>query len=443
VVRIVAIVRPYWQPVDRIVVRPGDALAGTIRVGGAKNSVLKLMAAAILADGTCELTNVPDIADVRIMRDLLEAMGLHIEIHHGGRGAADVLEPASLHIERPDKITPEPPPDLVAKIRASIVVLGPLLARCREARVAMPGGDDFGDRPVDMHLKGLEALGASFEVGDGYLHARADRLRGTAITLPFPSVGATENIVMAAVHADGTTVLDNAAREPEIGDLCAFLNEMGAQVEGAGSPTIVVHGVEPGSLRPVNHRVVPDRVEAATYLAAVGVAGGELALLDARAAHMGMLMAKLTDMGMTIDDSGDGLVAKAPAALHAVDIAALPYPGVATDYIPIVTAMLCVAEGVGIVTENLFSGRFRYVEELCRLGAQIRTESHHAVVRGCPRLTGAPVRAHDIRAGASLVVAGLAADGATEIAGANHIDRGYEDIVGKLRAVGADIERAD
>jgi UDP-N-acetylglucosamine 1-carboxyvinyltransferase len=443
VVRIVAIGRPYWQPVDRIVVRPGDPLSGTIRVGGAKNSVLKLMAAALLTEGAFELTNVPDIADVRIMRDVLEAIGLHIEIRHAGRGPADILEPASLRIERPEKVAVEPPPELVAKIRASIVVLGPLLARCGEAHLAMPGGDDFGDRPIDMHLKGLEALGASFEVRDGYLHAHADRLQGTAITLQFPSVGATENIVMAAVHADGTTVLDNAAREPEIGDLCAFLNAMGARVEGAGSPTIVVHGVEPGSLQAADHRVVPDRVEAATYLAAVGVAGGELTLVDARAEHMGMLTAKLTEMGMTIADTGDGLIAKGPDGLRSVDIATLPYPGVATDYIPIVTAMLCVADGVGIVTENLFSGRFRYVEELVRLGAQIRTESHHAVVRGVGRLAGAPVRAHDIRAGASLIVAGLAADGATEISGANHIDRGYEDIVGKLRAVGADIERAD
>jgi UDP-N-acetylglucosamine 1-carboxyvinyltransferase len=429
--------------VDRIVVRAGEPLSGTIRVGGAKNSVLKLMAAAILTEGVVELTNVPDIADVRIMSDLLEAMGLRIEIRHAGRGPADVLEPASLRIERPPEISVEAPYELVERIRASIVVLGPLLARCGEARVSMPGGDDFGARPIDMHLKGLEALGASFELRHGYLEGRADGLRGTAITLEFPSVGATENIVMAAVHAKGTTVLDNAAREPEIGDLCAFLNAMGAQIEGIGSPTIVVHGVESGSLRPADHRVVPDRVEAATYLAALGVAGGELTLVDARAAHMGMLMAKLAEMGMTLTDTGTGLWASAPEGLRSVDIATLPYPGVATDYKPIVTAMLCVADGVGIVTENLFAGRFRYVEELVRMGADIRTDSHHAVVRGVGRLSGAPVRAHDIRAGASLVVAGLAADGPTVISAANHIDRGYEDIVGKLRAVGADLERAE
>jgi UDP-N-acetylglucosamine 1-carboxyvinyltransferase len=441
--RIVAMARPYWQPVDRIVVRAGGPLSGTIRIGGAKNSVLKLMAAAILAEGTFELTNVPDIADLRIMSDLLEALGLRIEIRHGGRGPDGVLEPASLRIERPAVVSVEAPYELVERIRASIVVLGPLLARCGEARVSMPGGDDFGARPIDMHLRGLEALGASFELRHGYLEARTDGLRGTAITLEFPSVGATENIVMAAVHAKGTTVLDNAAREPEIADLCAFLNAMGADVDGAGTPTIVVHGVEPGSLRAADHRVVADRVEAATYLAALGVAGGELTLLGASGHHMGMLMTKLGEMGMTVTDTGAGLWAMAPGRLRAVDVATLPYPGVATDYKPIVAAMACVADGVAIVTENLFAGRFRYVEELVRMGADIRTDGHHLVVRGVPRLSGAPVRAHDIRAGAALVVAGLAADGDTVISGANHIDRGYEDIVGKLRAVGAELERVD
>ena len=277
----------------------------------------------------------------------------------------------------------------------------------------------------------------------GYLEGHTDGLRGASITLEFPSVGATENIVMAAVLAKGTTVLDNAAREPEIGDLCRFLNAMGAQIDGIGSSTVVVHGVEPGLLRPADHRVVSDRVEAATYLAALAVAGGELTLIDAHAAHMGMILSKLVEMGMTITDTGTGLWAKAPDRLRSVDVATLPYPGVATDYKPLVTAMLAVADGVGIVTENLFAGRFRYVEELVRMGAEIRTDSHYAIVRGVPRLSGAPVRAHDIRAGASLVVAGLAADGATVISAAHHIDRGYDNIVGKLASVGADIERLD
>lgn len=437
-------VRPYWQPVDRIVVRAGGPLSGAIRVGGAKNSVLKLMAAAILAEGAFELTNVPDIADVRIMSDLLEAMGLRVKLVPAtGLDHAGVPSPASLQIERPAVITTEAPYELVELIRASIVVLGPLLARCGEARVSMPGGDDFGARPIDMHLRGLEALGASFELRHGYLEGHTDGLRGASITLEFPSVGATENIVMAAVHAKGTTVLDNAAREPEIGDLCRFLNAMGAQIDGVGSSTIVVHGVEPGALQPADHRVVSDRVEAATYLAALAVAGGDLTLIDAHAEHMGMILTKMVEMGMTVTDTGSGLWAKAPDRLRSVDVATLPYPGVATDYKPLITAMLAVADGVGIVTENLFAGRFRYVEELVRMGAEIRTDSHHAIVRGVARLSGAPVRAHDIRAGASLVVAGLAADGDTVISAAHHIDRGYENIVGKLASVGADIERID
>ena len=425
-------------------VRAGRPLAGTIRVGGAKNSVLKLMAASILTEGALRLSNVPDIADVRIMSNLLGALGLEVRLLPAA--AVDeqgVPGPATLEIERPPVVATEAPYELVELIRASIVVLGPLLARCGEARVSMPGGDDFGARPIDMHLKGLEALGAWFELRHGYLEGRADGLRGASITLEFPSVGATENILMAAVHAKGTTVLDNAAREPEIADLCAFLNAMGAQIEGVGSSTVVVHGVEPGSLRPADHRVVADRVEAATYLAALGVAGGELFLQEARGRHMEMLLTKLTEMGMVVSDSGHGLWATASGRLRSVDVATLPYPGVATDYKPLLTAMLAVADGAGIVTENLFAGRFRYVEELVRMGADIRTDSHHSVVRGVPRLSGAPVRAHDIRAGASLVVAGLAADGETVISAAHHIDRGYENIVGKLASVGAGIERRD
>jgi UDP-N-acetylglucosamine 1-carboxyvinyltransferase len=292
-----------------------------------------------------------------------------------------------------------------------------------------------------MHLKGLEALGATFELRHGYLEARADHLYGAEITLEFPSVGATENIVMAAVHARGTTVLEHAAREPEIADLCHFLNAMGAKIEGIGSATLVVQGVEPGSLVPVTHSVVPDRVEAATFLAAAAITGGELDVLDARPAHMDVLRRKVTDMGVKVSETGDGIRAEGPKRLRSIDVATLPYPGIATDYKPLLTAMLAVADGVGIVTENLFAGRFRYVEELVRLGADIRTDSHHAVVRGVDRLSGAPVKAHDIRAGAAMVVAGLAAEGETVIAGAHHVDRGYDDLVGKLRALGAEIER--
>jgi UDP-N-acetylglucosamine 1-carboxyvinyltransferase len=307
--------------------------------------------------------------------------------------------------------------------------------------LSLPGGDDFGSRPIDMHLKGLEAMGATFALRHGYVEATADRLHGANITLEFPSVGATENILTAAVHAKGTTVIDNAAREPEITDLCAMLTSMGADIEGAGSSTLVVHGVEAGSLHAADHAVVADRIQAATYLAAVAVSGGEVVLRGARAEHMEMLLRRFADMGVTVTSVGDGLAVWANERLRSIDVATLPYPGIATDYKPLIVTMLAVANGVGIVTENLYPGRFRYVEELCRLGADIRTDGHHAVVRGVERLSGAPVRAPDIRAGAALVVAGLAAEGETVVSGVHHVDRGYDDLVGRLVAIGADIER--
>ena len=418
-----------------IVVRSNGPLAGTVAVPGAKNSVLKLMAATLLCDGTFELTNVPDIADVTIMGDLLEAIGVSIE-----RPAPDRL----LLTDHGD-LTPVAPYELVERIRASINVLGPLLTRCGHVRLSMPGGDDFGARPIDMHVAGLEAMGATFKFSHGYLEAFADRLHGADITFDFPSVGATENLMTAAVLADGRTTIDNAAREPEIADLCEFLIAMGAEISGVGTSTLVIDGVEPGSLRPVRHHTVPDRIQAATYVAAVAVAGGELDIVGARPEHMAMLLDRFADMGLAISTLSDRadvrMSVSAPERLRSIDIATLPYPGIATDYKPLIITMLAVADGVGIVTENLYPGRFRYVEELQRLGADVRTSGHHAVVRGVPRLSGAPVKAHDIRAGAAMVVAGLAAEGETEISGVHHIDRGYDDLVGRLSAVGASIER--
>jgi UDP-N-acetylglucosamine 1-carboxyvinyltransferase len=416
---------------NRILVRPSGPLAGTVPIGGAKNSVLKLMAATALAEGRYVLRNVPKILDVECMSDLLRSMGMTVE-----RSGDHVLT-----VDRPAEIEPEARYELVERMRASIVVLGPLLARIGHARVALPGGDDFGPRPIDMHLKGLEQLGATFTVAHGYIEGRADVLTGANILLEYPSVGATENALMAAVLAKGTTVIDNAAREPEIADLASFLNRMGAQVLGAGSSTIRIEGVE--ELSAVEHTVIPDRIEAATFLAAVGVAGGELTLQGARADHMDMLIEKLAEMGMRVSPTADGLWAMAPDRLKAIDVATLPYPGIATDYKPLFVALLAVADGVGIVTENIFSGRFRYVDELVRMGADVRTDAHHVVVRGRAQLSGAPVRAPDIRAGAALVVAGLRAEGETEVHGAEHIDRGYEDFVAKLAAVGADVTRAD
>ena len=341
----------------------------------------------------------------------------------------------------PGDITPEAPYEQIEKMRASIVVLGPLVSTYGKARVALPGGDDFGPRPIDMHLKGLEALGVRFSSEHGYIEAEAERLIGSRVVLDFPSVGATENIMMAAVRAEGETIIENAAREPEIADLAAFLNRMGAKVLGAGSSTVTIQGVD--NLVAVEHTVIPDRIEVATYLSAVGIAGGEINLLGARADHMDMLCQKLGEMGMRISSDSTGLWAMASKGLQSVDLATLPYPGLATDYKPFLVAMLSVADGVGIVTENLFSGRFRYVDELIRMGAEIRTEGHHAVIRGVPKLSGAPVRAHDIRAGAALVTAALKADGETEIRDPHHIDRGYEDLVGKLKSLGADIDRAN
>ncbi|MEI7592368.1 MAG: UDP-N-acetylglucosamine 1-carboxyvinyltransferase [Actinomycetes bacterium] len=415
---------------ERIVVRPGGPLAGRVRISGAKNSVLKIMAATCLAEGTYVLRRVPAITDVECMSDLLASMGMTVT-----RTAPDELT-----IVHPPNIVPEAPYELVERMRASIVVLGPLLARYGRARVALPGGDDFGPRPIDMHLRGLEELGAQFESSHGYIEATADQLVGTTIVLEFPSVGATENALMASVLATGTTVIENAAREPEISDLASFLNRMGADVKGAGSPTITIEGV--GELAPVSHDVIPDRIEAATFLAALGIAGGEVLIDGARADHMEMFVQKSADMGIQIVATQDGLLATASQRLQAVDVSTLPYPGLATDYKPFFVAMLTTATGVGIVTENIFTGRFRYIDELVRMGADIRTEGHHAVVRGQQRLSGAPVRAHDIRAGAALVVAALGAEGETVVSDAEHIDRGYELFVEKLAGLGADIRRA-
>ncbi len=431
-------VRPYAREhtdevtLPRIRVRPGNRLVGTVDVPGAKNSVLKLMAACLMADGDYVLTNVPGIDDVTTMANLLGAIGLRIT-HDPGRARLEISNPGNLQLVAPY--------ELVEQIRASINVLGPLLGRFGEVRIALPGGDDFGSRPIDMHLSGLAAMGAEFTIRHGDVHAVADRLHGAEITLDFPSVGATENLVTAAVFAKGTTIIDNAAREPEIVDLCNMLVAMGARIEGVGSSTVTIHGVERDELRPVNHAVIPDRVQAATYVAAAAITGGEVTVRNAVPEHMEMLLRRFGDMGITVEPQHNGVLVVGPDKLRSIDVVTLPFPGVATDYKPLVVALLSVSDSVGIVTENLYPGRFRYVDELRRLGANIRTDGHHAIVRGVPRLSGAPVRAPDIRAGAALVVAGLVADGETVISDVHHIDRGYDDLVGRLASLGADIAR--
>ncbi len=413
---------------NKFLVQGSRSLNGGIQIGGAKNSALKLMAASLLAEGLTSLSNVPDIADVAIMVELLEAMG--VEVQRTGH---------RIDIWVPHEIEPVAPYHLVERMRASISVLGPLLARIGRATVAMPGGDDFGSRPIDMHLQGLEQLGATFTHQHGDIQAQAKVLKGAEVFLEFPSVGATENLLMAAVLARGTTTIENAAREPEITDLANFLSQMGALIDGIGTSRLRVDGVE--RLEPISYEVIPDRIEAATYLCALAICGGELHLENARAEHMEMLLRKLEEMGMHISEGNGGVRAKVTERLKSADVSTLPYPGLATDYKPFLVAALSVASGACMVTENIFAGRFRYVDELVRMGAEIKAEGRHAVVRGVERLSGAPVRAHDIRAGAALVIAGLGADGETIISDAHHVDRGYEDLAGKLSSVGAQVSR--
>lgn len=407
-------------------------LEGSVRVPGAKNSVLKLMAATVLADGEFTLSNVPGIVDVDIMSELLRAIGSAVESAHDG----------TLLIRHEGELSTEIPTDLAGRMRASINLLGPLVSRFGRIKIALPGGDDFGLRPIDMHIAGLEAMGASCQFANGVLTVHAARLRGADIQFSFPSVGATENLVTAAVFADGVTTIDGAAREPEVADLCHFLVSMGAQIEGIGESTLRITGVPKGALHSASHCVVPDRIQAATYIASVAVAGGEVDMVDARRSDMQMFLHRCSEMGLVFTDLDEvGLRVAASKRLRAVDVQTLPYPGVATDYKPLVIAMLSVANGSAVVTENLYPGRFKYVNELQALGAKIKMHEHHAEITGVERLSGAFVTAHDIRAGAALVVAGLAADGVTTISGVGHIDRGYDDLVGRLREIGVGIRR--
>ncbi|NNC79089.1 MAG: UDP-N-acetylglucosamine 1-carboxyvinyltransferase [Acidimicrobiales bacterium] len=407
------------------VINAAGPLQGTVAIGGAKNSVLKLMAATTMADGTYTLYNVPNIHDVSVMCRLLESMG-----------ATTSRRPGVVEITIAD-LEPVAPFALVEQMRASTAVLGPLLGRFNRVELGIPGGDDFGHRPIDMHLTGLETLGASFTATADGVSGTTDGLVGGTVRLAFPSVGATENILMASVLAKGTTTIRNAAAEPEISDLASFLNKMGARISGSGTSTITVEGVD--ALEAVTHRVIPDRIQSATYMAAVGIAGGEVVLEHARYDHMAMVCQKMGEMGLRISPDRDGIWVSAPDRMRSVDISTLPYPGVATDYKPALVALLAVADGTGIVTENLFAGRFRYVDELVAMGANIRTDGNHAIVRGVERLQGATVTSHDIRAGAALIVAALGADGETTVVDEGHVVRGYPDLAGDLTALGANV----
>ena len=414
---------------DRFRIHGGARLVGEVSVGGAKNSVLKLMAASLLAVGKTTIANVPAIADVEIMSDLLRRLGCTVT-HEGPLLTIDVPATPS---HRADY-------DLVRKMRASINVLGPLVARIGLAEVALPGGDAIGSRGLDFHIKGLESLGATAHVEHGYVIAEAPQgLTGAAISLDFPSVGATENLMTAAVLAQGVTTIENAAREPDLVDLGEFLIAMGAKIEGLGSPVITITGVR--ELTPAHHVTVTDRIIAGTWAFAAAMTQGDITIHGARADHMEVMLEKLTSAGAIVTSTADGVRIKMEQRPTSVDVATLPYPGFATDLLPFIIAMNSIADGDSLVTENVFESRFMFVNELSRLGAQIHVDGHHASIHGITQLSGAPVEATDIRAGAGLVLAALVAEGVTTVDGAFHVDRGYPEFAEQLRALGADVTR--
>jgi UDP-N-acetylglucosamine 1-carboxyvinyltransferase len=421
---------------DKIVIRGGLPLAGVIPIAGAKNAALPLMAASLLTDEPLVLGNLPDLADIETMASLLEQHGVGITARRDDAMSSNVLELSARQIS-----STTAPYDLVRKMRASFLVLGPLLARCGEARVSLPGGDEIGVRPVDLHIKGLQRLGAEVELKGGYIEARAPNgLKGAEIAFPSVSVGATEHLLMAAVLAEGESALINAAREPEIVDLAHCLNSMGARIEGVGSDRLTVHGVT--SLRGARHTVIPDRIETGTYMMAVAATGGEVRLPGARLEHIEAVSRLLENADVRMQETEGGvLVRRSTGRIEGVDVMTEPYPGFPTDMQAQVMALMTIADGAAMITETIFENRFMHVPELMRLGANINVQGPSALVRGVKRLAGAPVMATDLRASVSLVIAGLIAEGETVINGVHHLDRGYERLEEKLGACGARIER--
>jgi UDP-N-acetylglucosamine 1-carboxyvinyltransferase len=416
---------------DRIRVRGGRPLSGEIQIGGAKNAALPLMAAGMLTDERLVLSNVPRLTDIQTMTQLLRQHGIPVDpVTNDGRALS--IGGAISNAEAPYEI--------VSKMRASFLVLGPLLARVGEARVSLPGGDSIGVRPIDLHLKGLEQLGARAVLESGYIEARVDgRLKGATIVFPFSSVGATENLLMAATLAEGRTVLANAAREPEVVDLANCLVAMGARIEGIGSDKLTIEGVD--TLHGARHAIIPDRIETGSYACAAAISGGSVFLRDARLDHLGATIRILREAGVDISETPDGLMIKRLNGLHGVDVMTEPYPGFPTDMQAQFVALMSIAEGASMVTENIFENRFMHVPELNRMGARINVHGTSAIVRGVPGLSGAPVMATDLRASLSLILAGLAAKGETIVSDVHHLDRGYEAVEQKLAACGADIER--
>jgi len=418
--------------VEIFAVTGGARLAGTATVTGAKNSALKLMAASLLAEGTSTIHAVPDIADVAIMGEVLRRLGCSVDLDTGDEAGG-----GSARIEVPRKLGTETDYDLVRRMRAAICVLGPLLARFGEATVPLPGGDNIGSRGLDLHIAGLTRLGADVRNEHGFLIATANRLVGATVWLDFPSVGATENLLMASVLADGTTVIDNAAREPEIVDLVSMLVAMGADIQGAGTSTLEIVGVD--GLNPVEHTTVPDRIVAGTLAYGAVMTGGDVHIVNGRIGHLDVPLGKLTDAGAEVTNTDEGFRIVMNGRPKAVDIVTLPYPGFPTDLQPMAVGLASVSAGSSMITENVFEARFMFVNELIRLGAEVQVDGHHVVIRGRDSLSSAPVEAHDIRAGAGLVLAGLVADGRTEVSGGHHIIRGYPDFAGQLRTLGAGV----
>lgn len=415
---------------ERLIVKGGNRLVGTVKTSGAKNAVLPIIAASILGTSPSRLDEIPALEDVRTICAVLECLGIKV----------DASEPHTLKIDSREITSCEAPYELVRSMRASFLVMGPLLARKGYARISQPGGCAIGTRPIDLHLKGFEALGVKIEQGHGYIEASApEGMTGANIYLDFPSVGATENIMMAAAMANGSTVLENPAEEPEIVDLANYLNQMGARVRGAGTNVITIEGVS--ELHGVQHSVIPDRIEAGTYMIAAAMTGGDVIIENVLPEHQKPLIAKLREAGALVEEDIDRIHVVGSGRLKAVDIKTLPYPGFPTDMQAQMMAMLSVAEGRSKITETVFENRFMHVVELNRMGANITTEGRSAVITGPAHLTGCTVRATDLRAGAAMILAGLVAEGATEICDIYHIDRGYEEIAAKLTRLGADIKR--
>lgn len=415
----------------KIIVEKSESLNGVIKVSGAKNAVLPIMAASLLAEDKCILEDVPNLKDVRVMSDVLRNSGATVsEVKDG-----------FVEIHVPEITSYEAPEELLREMRAAFYVMGPLLARRGIAKIPMPGGCAIGSRPIDLHLKGFTALGATVELGHGVVEVRAEKLVGATIYLDFPSVGATENIMMAATLAEGVTIIENAAEEPEIIDLANFLNKMGANVKGAGTDTIRITGVE--KLGGCRHQVIPDRIEAGTYMIAAAMVGGDVIVENVMTSHLKPIIAKLRECGVEIIEDDDTLRVISTGEIKSVDITTLPYPGFPTDLQAQFMAMLTASEGTSVVMETVFENRFMHVSELNRMGANIKIEGHSAIVQGKTELQGASVKATDLRAGAALIIAGLSSEGKTEIGQIYHIDRGYDGIEEKLRNIGANIYRVD